>query len=182
MQTQQEEIWKDVPGYEGRYQFSNQNRFKRLNCNFLSKTKKPYSYKEKILKVYTQRGYSVVTVSVNNKNKKFLLHRLIAKAFIPNPENKPFINHINGIKNDNRIENLEWCTPKENSLHAVNVLKQISKKRLFTEKQIKYIRQNAILGKDGTNGNGNIKKLCVMFNTNQSTIYNIITYKTYKNF
>ena len=62
----------------------------------------------------TSRGY--VCVSYNGKDVK--LHRMIASVFIPNPENKPFINHRNAIKTDNRVENLEWCTPKENSQHA----------------------------------------------------------------
>lgn len=63
-------------------------------------------------------GYLTIT----RNHKKYLIHRLIATAFIPNPQNKPFINHLNGVRNDNRIENLEWCTAGENNHHSMYVL------------------------------------------------------------
>jgi len=72
----------------------------------------------KILKQSVNQGRVMVELWKNNKKKHFLLHRLIAKAFIPNPNNKPQINHINGNPLDNRIENLEWVTDSENKYHA----------------------------------------------------------------
>ncbi len=76
------------------------------------------NYSQKFLKPYiSNHGYYVV--DMNKKN--FRVHRLVAEKFIPNPENKPFVNHINGIKTDNRVENLEWCTASENTKHAYSI-------------------------------------------------------------
>lgn len=71
-------------------------------------------------------GYIYVTLSLKGKPKKISLHRLIAECFIPNPENKPCVNHKNGIKSDNRIINLEWCTRSENTLHGIHIIKTIN--------------------------------------------------------
>lgn len=110
-----EEIWKDIKGYEGLYQISTNGRVKSL----LKVTKFGNRLKvneEMILKpALGKRGYYVVSLNHNGKSKTFTIHRLIAEAFIPNPLNKKFIDHINTIKTDNRIENLRWVTSKENS-------------------------------------------------------------------
>ena len=105
-----EEIWKDIKGYEGRYQISNFGRVKSLI----------YS-KEKIMNIYNFRrdgekgkGYWRVRLIKNSSYKYFFVHRLVAEAFISNPNNYATVNHINGIKTDNRIDNLEWCSLKEN--------------------------------------------------------------------
>lgn len=74
---------------------------------------------KKIATQFTRTGYELVHLRKNNKRKASTIHRLVALAFIPNPENKPCVNHINGIKIDNRIENLEWVTLSENMKHAV---------------------------------------------------------------
>ena len=73
-----------------------------------------------ILKPAIQQGYAHVTIYINKKGKRVKIHRLVATAFIPNPENKPYVNHIDGIRSNNTVENLEWVTASENTQHAVN--------------------------------------------------------------
>lgn len=73
---------------------------------------------KKIHENTTEKGYKNCRIKVNGKGKTFLVHRLVAIWFIPNPQNKPEVNHKNGVKNDNRLSNLEWATPHENRIHA----------------------------------------------------------------
>lgn len=103
------EEWRDIVGYEGLYQISSLGRIKRLVS--------PKCKKERLLAITKdlKHDYCRVMLSKENKARRFLIHRLLAEHFIPNPENKPCIDHINGIRDDNRLENLRWCTHLENN-------------------------------------------------------------------
>ena len=104
------EIWKEINGYKGLYEISNLGRVKSLSCNTTKK--------EKVLKNRTGKDYYDVALYKNKQPKPKLVHRLMAIEFLPNPENKPCINHIDGNKRNNTLDNLEWCTHSENMIHS----------------------------------------------------------------
>lgn len=111
------EVWKDIIGYEGLYQVSNLGRIKSLAKNRNSLQNGDMLLKPSINK----KGYLIVRLYKNTVSKDFPVHRLVANMFIDNPSNKREVNHINGVKHDNRMENLEWCTGSENVRHAFEI-------------------------------------------------------------
>ena len=106
------EIWRDVPGYEGLYQVSNYGGVRSMNYN-----KKLGNIRELKQKL-RDNGYLEVHLSKDSKRKYFLVHRLVAEAFLENPDNKPQVNHIDGDKSNNYVSNLEYTTNGENQKHA----------------------------------------------------------------
>jgi hypothetical protein len=130
-----EEIWKDVVGFEGLYMVSSLGRVKSLDrtierlYNGKLRTK---SIKERILKPHISKttGYYYINLQSKAKSIHSTIHRLVSLAFIENPDCKKVVNHINGIKTDNRVENLEWVTTSENTFHAYKLgLRKASNKR-----------------------------------------------------
>lgn len=113
------EIWKDIPNYEGYYQASTEGRIRSVDRIRIDN----YHLKGRVLKNNKLKdGYKQVLLMVDNKKDYEKVHRLVAQTFIPNPDNKPQVNHKNGNKGDNRVENLEWVTRSENMIHAYDVL------------------------------------------------------------
>lgn len=110
------ELWLSIPGFNG-YEVSSIGNVKSSDKNCILKGGK-FVRKGKILKSSNNGGYRQVVLYANNITPVTIkVHRLVALAFIPNPENKETVNHKNGIKNDNRVENLEWATRSENTKH-----------------------------------------------------------------
>ena len=138
------EEWRDVAGFEGLYEVSNLGNVRSVH--------KPDGRRGRLLKPNRLRqGYLQVTLYLDGKPHWRKVHRLVGFAFIDNPFGKPDINHKNGIKHDNRAENLEWVTKSENGLHAFRVLKiqpnrpglgKPSHRRKLTSDQIREIRKD----------------------------------------
>ena len=116
-----EELWKPISGYEGIYEVSSLGRVRSLDRVVVDYRGIEKSVGGKILKPgVTNKGYYIVSLNSVDKRHTLTVHRLVANAFVPNLDNKPQVNHINGIKTDNRICNLEWLTNEENMKHAIN--------------------------------------------------------------
>lgn len=162
------EIWRDIDGYDGLYQVSNFGRVKSF------KYKTP-----RILKLTPYpNGYLRVDLHYNGAVKSASVHRLVAEAFIPNPDGKPEVNHINGDKTDNHVENLEWATRTENVQHALmsGLTKQNgedSSCAKLTNEQARFIRENP----DGLT----CTELARMFKVGEQTISRIQRGETYRN-
>ena len=134
------ETWKDLPFAKNLYMVSNYGNVISKNYN---RTRKP----KQLSKVKDAAGYIVVGLYINKKAKIYKVHRLVMLTFKHNYKNYPIINHKNGIKTDNRIENLEWCTHKHNAIHArinkLNVFTDIDKKRLIQANQKLILNTNS---------------------------------------
>lgn len=151
----EEEIWKDIEEFEGYYQVSNMGRIKSVErFYYCSRNKSNSLFKERIkIGSFDKDGYLSYGLSKGGKVKRFRGHRIVAFAFIPNPENKPQVNHKNGIKTDNRVDNLEWVTASENEIHAHDLgLKKMRRKWLvfyglecLTSKKVSQFTKDGIL-------------------------------------
>lgn len=112
MKIMNREVWKDIKGYEKLYQVSNLGNIKTLDYN--------HTKKEHLLKpILQQDGYYAVNLMKDGKRKRERINRLVAEHYIDNPKNLPSVNHIDGNKLNNKVSNLEWCTYKYNTQHAL---------------------------------------------------------------
>lgn len=139
------EIWNDVVGYEGIYEVSSYGRVRtKKGKTTFTKKHGVRHWKQRVLKDKTPKGRdSRVCLYKNGKGKDYLVHRLVAEAFIPNPLNKPTVNHLDGDPKNNRVNNLEWATYKENNNHAfdnqlINTGKPIKLIDINTQEEIEF--------------------------------------------
>ena len=165
------EIWKKINGFEN-YEISNlggvRSMLKRPN-------KKGSTFR--ILKPYkTKNGYIAIRLTIDKKAKNLLFHRLIAITFIENTNKKTQVNHKNGIKTDNRVENLEWCTPSENVIHSYEVLEKNVYSRKLNYRQVLDIRTELKNYKYGM-----VSLIAKKYNVSKDIIGLIKKNKTYKN-
>ncbi len=181
------EIWKPIPNFEGYYEASNMGRIKSLDRTIEKPDKKTgkinyMTRRGKIFKIRFKhnRRYMTIRLSKNRHVLSTPVHRIIAMTFIPNPNNKPQVNHINGIKTDNRVENLSWVNNSENVLHAIDsglmkyAVGESHGSAVFTESDVLKIRELHASKKY------NMVEIGRMFNTNNSRICEIVSRKTWK--
>lgn len=131
----QNEIWKEISGYEGYFEVSNLGNFRSKDRTIRYKSNGTRLYPGKPLKTETiVEGYQRIMLTKEAIKKRYMCHRLVAQEFVPNPDNKPYVNHINGNKADNRAENLEWVTQSENELHSHNIFGNSMKGKTYPKK------------------------------------------------
>lgn len=142
------EKWKDISGYEGYYEVSNKGQLRSKDRVITNKHGDSFRYKGRVMAQQDCHGYRRSPLTKNGKSKLFFIHRLVAEAFIDNPYGKPEVNHINGVKHDNRLENLEWCTGGENQKHAISIglKKRIGKTTIRPKKVYQYCKEGQLLG------------------------------------
>jgi len=159
-------IIKEIKNYEGLYTISNKGVIRSL-------------YTGKIIKQYLNRyGYYQVRLYKNNKPRNCTVHRLVAETFIPNIHNAESVNHIDGNKTNNKVENLEWCSSGENfskAYHAGLIAKgNLNGNSIFNEEQVRFIR-------DAYKSGYSERRLARVFNTTHDVIDDIISRKSYSN-
>ena len=173
-----DKIWKKIPGYS-LYEISNYGEIKTFNWKNMGK--------ERIMNPALDQGGYLRTMLKRDSDGKIhtvKVHRLVAITFIDNPEDKPQVNHINGIRNDNRVSNLEWCTNKENIKHSFKIGLSSNKGEknpcaTLTDEQVKEILSNYEFGKTARCGMTK-KELAEKYNTTFSVIKRIVQRKTWK--
>jgi hypothetical protein len=177
------EIWRPIRGYEEFYQVSNMGRVRSHDRRIERPPKGPWLQKGRILKPGRNRdGYRTVALTDDCSRACFLVHRLVAYEFIPNPKNKPEVNHIDGTPGNDWVKNLEWATRREQCLHAIRVLRRWNRKgggngvdnhfHKLTEDQVNQIRFMLSCGESQ-------KSIAAKFSVHFSTISCIKTRKSW---
>jgi len=163
----EEEVWKQIENCSG-YEVSDLGRVR--SYRYLKGTAKEPRIRNQPM---TNKGHFYVILKQDGARKKFFTHRLVARAFVPNPENKPEVNHIDGDKTNNKPENLEWCDRSYNIRHAYHTGLRPDAK--LTPEAVEDIRSRAIRGHGG-----NLKQLAVEYNISTKHIYRVINRENWK--
>lgn len=134
--------WQPVRGYEGLYEVSNYGQIRGIDrIETLKDGRKRFRHGKQLATMTKRHGYQAVNLYSHGAMKTVLVHRLVAQVFVPNPDGKPEVNHINGDKSDNRASNLEWVTSAENIRHAYEIgLKKADHHGRLSNQQIRDIR------------------------------------------
>lgn len=171
------EIWKDIPQYEGMYQASNLGNIKSLK----RKKWNGFDYQEVIEKILSQKlheGYKYVNLCKKGEQKLIGVHRLVALAFLNNPDNKKYVHHKDNNPQNNNVDNLEWCTQKENISYSVQQGRfnqgTLSPRTKFTEADITEIRKRIESKEISQN------KIAKELGVSQNCISEIVNRKTWK--
>lgn len=140
------EEWKQIQRYNGIYYVSNLGRIKSIPHVVERKDGTSQKVGERIIRHHVSKtGYHQVELRIDKKSKYPLVHRLVAEAFLDNPENKPQVNHIDGDKGNNAVDNLEWVTCSENAIHAfAKNLRKVTRAYKLTPAQMKYVREHYV--------------------------------------
>lgn len=140
-----EEIWKDVIGYEDAYQVSNLGCVRSVDRIILNTSGRYILVHGKVLKLrHNNNGYLYVILSKCQSKKFVFVHRLIASAFLPNTDNKPEIDHINAIRDDNRVSNLRWVTKIENRNNPHTIISNRESNRLARRKSLDSVKKKIL--------------------------------------
>jgi hypothetical protein len=174
-----QEIWKDVVGFEGLYKVSNLGNVIGAGKSWVwgmynNITTRPESESKKSIDTC---GYYQVWLSKNGRGKHYLVHRLIAKAFLDNPENKKDVNHKNGNKLDNVLDNLEWATRSENIIHAFK--NNLKKPSSGSKHGMSRLKEDDVLKIRELVGKHTKLELAEMFGVGRRNINNIVNYKSW---
>lgn len=170
------EYWKDIKGYEGLYQVSNLGNIKSVDRK-IERSTSVMELKGKTMSQYIgNTGYPMVSLCINGECKRYSVHRIVAKAFLSNPLNKAYVNHIDGNKQNSNLENLEWSTPTENSIHAhenglTNVARgERQRSAKLTVDKVKFIRESS----------KTVRELSLMFNVSKQAIRDVKMKRSWK--
>lgn len=172
------EIWKDIPDFENYYQVSNFGRVRGL----ARKDNLGRRINSRLLKTHRDKdGYSVVTLTKDKRVKSVKVHRLVAVAFIPNELSLPEVNHVDGNKSNNRVDNLEWCTHKSNHEHArkTGLICQNGEKSVnhkLTREDVNFIRTRCVKG-DSDFG---VVAMARLFGVSNATVSRIVNKTRWK--